>query len=252
LDFSTTRVCLVVPCYNEYTRLDSDTYINFLKANPAFDLCFVNDGSTDLTLDKLQLIKSIITERVDIVNPGYNSGKAEAVRIGINHVFNKKIYQFIGYWDADLSTPLDESIIMLDYAKKSGDYKLIIGSRIKRLGADIRRSPKRFYLSRLFATVASIMLGLPVYDTQCGAKLVHFSIVESVFNQSFQSKWLFDIEIIARLINIFGNASARKLIIEVPLHTWIEMGNSRISTFYLLKAPWEMYMIRRRYKLHRS
>lgn len=252
MKISDHRICIIVPCFNEFNRIDSASFLSFLDANPEFDLCFVNDGSTDNTIEKLKEIKSGNTHRCEIINPGFNAGKAEAVRLGINSIYLQNRHQYIGYWDADLSTPLQECKMMIDYASNYGDYKMIIGSRIKRLGADIRRSPKRFYLSRLFATVASIMLGLPVYDTQCGAKIIHRDIIEFTFDRQFKSKWLFDIEIIARLISHFGTATAKNLIMEVPLQIWIEKGNSRISFFYLLKAPFEMYSIRKLYGLGKS
>src|SRR5438132_292008 len=80
-------------------------------------------------------------------------------------------WPIIGYWDADLSTPLDQVDRLLAALRDDPQCRLAMGSRVKRLGADIMRRPSRHILGRIFATFASGILGFGVYDSQCGAKL---------------------------------------------------------------------------------
>ena len=64
----------------------------------------------------------------------------------------------IGYWDADLSTPLEFIYRMID--KINGNVTFVLGSRVKMLGYHIERLPLRHYAGRFFATMASIIIRL--------------------------------------------------------------------------------------------
>ena len=46
------RACIIIPCYNEANRLRTGEYLDFLHRWP-HTLLYVNDGSTDKTLEVL-------------------------------------------------------------------------------------------------------------------------------------------------------------------------------------------------------
>jgi hypothetical protein len=122
-----------------------------------------------------------------------------------------------------------------------------MGARWQRLGAEINRNTTRHYFGRFFATLASIILDLKVYDTQCGAKVIHHSLIDSITNEKFISKWLFDVEILARIIKQHGKNKTEASIIEYPLSKWTEIGGSKIKLLDLLKVPIELLHIYRKY-----
>lgn len=120
---------------------------------------------------------------------------------------------------------------------------MAFGSRVKRLGIRLERSGLRHYVGRVFATEASMLLGLPVYDTQCGAKLFKSSLAQEVFREPFQSRWFFDVEIFFRLLAVLGRARVEREIIEVPLDSWIEKGSTKVGWTDFLRAPFELLRI---------
>lgn len=239
--------CLVVPCYNEASRLGVAAFDRFLAANTAAHICFVNDGSTDDTRDVVAPLASGRPERVQVFDLSANVGKAEAVRRGMLRASTWKPFAFIGYWDADLATPLGEADRMLEAAVARSHCLMVLGLRLKRLGSGVERSAGRHYLGRVFATCASLVLRLPVYDTQCGAKLVQGAMVTRLFDEPFRSRWIFDVELLARLRNLVGVERMRTQVIELPLSEWHDVRGSKVNPTAWLRAPRELFAIWRRY-----
>jgi hypothetical protein len=110
--------------------------------------------------------------------------------------------------------------------------EVVIGSRVKMLGTSITRNLVRHYLGRLFATLVSAILHLDIYDSQCGAKLFRSSpLLPSVFRKRFHTRWIFDAEIIVRLIlerRRHQMEEFSKTAVEYPIHQWIEVGRSKV------------------------
>jgi len=237
-------VCLVVPCYNEAARLRIADFLAHIDGDPRSCLCFVNDGSTDDTASALDQLSKSRPGRIFVVTLTRNSGKAEAVRHGVNHVAAMNRFALVGYWDADLATPLSELAPMLDALARAPECQLVLGSRWRRLGSDIHRSAIRHALGRVFATAASLALDLPVYDSQCGAKVCRAASIGVLFGEPFTTRWLFDVELLARLRN---HGSVQQSAIELPLTKWRDVGGSRLRWMQMAAAPLGLLRIRLRY-----
>lgn len=236
------KTCIVVPCFNEGNRLGVPFFLEFLKSSP-HSVCFVNDGSKDNTLAIAQSIQKEYPGQVEIVNLSKNSGKAEAVRQGFSSVLENQKYEYIGYMDADLATPFSEVDFLLSHFNSR--IEVVIGSRVKRLGSEIKRYPLRHYLGRVFATMASVTLDLEVYDSQCGAKIFRKETAKNLFSKPFVSKWFFDLELLYRLKNIHQD-NFNNIILEVPLRTWQEKGDTRINLIDFFTAPMELIKIKKK------
>ena len=222
--------------------------LDFYSSNKNIYYCFVNDGSDDSTFDILESLRKGREKRIQILHLANNQGKAEAVRKGFIHALQWDDFDLIGYLDADFSAPL-ESIKSL--AKEFGinsAIQMASGARIARMGANIKRKMSRHYIGRVFATFASIILKIPVYDTQCGAKLLRSDLASKIMKEPFLSPWLFDVEIFARIISRYGHKKIDNILVEVPLKQWIVKDGSKIKYSYFLKAPFELYKIHLNYK----
>ncbi|MFQ6070884.1 MAG: glycosyltransferase family 2 protein, partial [Candidatus Aminicenantales bacterium] len=117
------------------------------------------------------------------------------------------------------------------------------GCRLKRMGATIERHWYRHYFGRVFATGASLVLGLPIYDTQCGAKLLRAELAGILFERPFISRWLFDIELLARMIQLLGRKKVMTSVVELPLERWEDKGESKVKLLYIPKVPFELLLI---------
>ena len=81
---------------------------------------FVNDGSTDETLRLLQSLQAADPNKFSVLSLPQNQGKAEAVRRGVLTAIESQP-DYVGFWDADLATPLRTIPKFIDLAESRPD-----------------------------------------------------------------------------------------------------------------------------------
>lgn len=225
---------IVIPCYNEQARLPVED-VRRLAAVPGPRLVLVNDGSSDGTLGILHGLERATDGAVQVLSLPANVGKAEAVRAGLLAAIAGGAV-IVGFADADFATPADELRRLLSVTE-TGTAKVVLGSRMKLLGATIERRLFRHLVGRAFATAASIALAAPVYDTQCGAKcFVVTPTLARALETPFRAGWAFDVELIARLLGDQLQPYALGDIIEVPLRSWRDVGRSKVRWWGAIHA----------------
>jgi glycosyltransferase involved in cell wall biosynthesis len=243
------HLIVVVPCYNEEQRLPVEELRRFAPAGVRLEILFVNDGSTDGTRRLLQSLVAEDSLRFSLLDLERNSGKAEAVRRGMLAAIERRPDLF-GFWDADLATPLSELRGFLDVFASRPEIDMVFAARVRLLGRSISRNPARHYFGRVGATLISSSLGLAVYDTQCGAKLFRWSeTIGELFTQPIHSRWIFDVEIIARLVRQRGRDAAARAIYELPIQVWHDVKGSKVRSTDFLRALKDLSKIRRAYRL---
>ncbi|HEX4957761.1 MAG TPA: glycosyltransferase [Lacibacter sp.] len=243
------KYAIIVPCYNEEKRFPFQRFLSFAKEHPDVLLCFVNDGSKDKTLAVLNGIQSQSPENICVYALRKNSGKAEAVRQGMLFMYQNFPVQLIGFLDADLATTPEEWLQMAQYKENYPQYGAIVGSRIQRLGAMIQRDDNRSLFSSIIKKFIKVILKTPFQDTQCGAKIFQRDLVPFLFNQSFMTPWLFDVEIFLRLQKKFGKTSLQKGVLEFPLMHWTEVGDSRLKLKHTIKIPLQLLQLHYQYNI---
>lgn len=244
-------ITVVVPCHDEADRLDADRFVAY-AADAGIRFLFVDDGSRDATRALLERTAGRDPARIRVLPLDRNGGKAEAVRQGVLRALEEHPDAPVAFWDADLATPLEVIPKFRRILAEQPGIAVVMGSRVRLLGRRIDRTPLRHYLGRIFATGASLVLGLPVYDTQCGAKAFRGDAeTRRLFAEPFCSRWGFDVELVARLVvarRDAGGVPAEEAIVEVPLERWNDVAGSKVRPRDLLRTGLDLLRIAVRYR----
>ena len=234
---------IIVPCYNEANRLPVSSFVSFLKREQEVSVLFVNDASTDNTSSVLNKLKDKLPNQIAILENPKNRGKAESIRNGVSDLLQNQKNEIVAYLDADLATSLEECY---SYRKQLIDGKeFVFASRILKIGSVVERKFSRFFFGRVIATIISNILGIKVYDTQCGCKVFTKKIAKIIFDKPFISKWLFDVELFSRLLKHFGEKEALDLMNEIPVKRWVDVGESKVRMSYFFQLWIDLFKIRK-------
>jgi len=233
---------IVVPCFDEAQRLDVGA-LRALAEEAAATVLLVDDGSTDGTGELIRRAVAAHPAQLASRHLDRNGGKGEAVRLGMRAAIEGGA-ALVGYYDADLATPPSEMARLVEVLRADRSLAGVLGSRVALLGHRIDRSGTRHYLGRVFATAGSRVLGLAVYDTQCGAKVFRRGpALHTALAAPFVSRWAFDVELIGRLVD----ADACELQ-EVPLKEWCDVSGSKLTARAAATAAVDLLRLRQRLK----
>lgn len=224
---------IIVPCFNECARFPA-TAADLARECPGALVVAVDDGSRE-PLRGEDAPGAILLAYPD------NRGKGHAVRHGWDWVVrHRPEVDLLAFADADGAVCAREMRRLLGLAAEARPG-LLAGSRVAMLGRSVRRRALRHYMGRVFATLLSLRLGLTVYDTQCGAKVVHRAAYLAVRERLVVDGFCFDAELIAQLLD------AGFPVREEPVD-WAEQGDSRV---HLLRDSWRMLCELNRIQDHR-
>lgn len=238
------NIIIAIPCYNEEFRLPVDAFLDFISKNE-FTFCFVNDGSKDKTVEILHHIQRQFPDKVIVADSKTNLGKSNALSFGFNQI-KERDFDYFAYLDADLATPIQELIRMSEFL--NNEVEFVFGSRVNRIGSNIKRKLYRHLIGRFFATINSLLLNIPVYDTQCGAKILSKSLAEKSFSDKFLTNWVFDVEIFFRVMKYKKSQDINTYAKEIPLEQWEDIGVSSIKPKHYVGIFTDLFKIYKNYR----
>lgn len=229
------KLSLVIPCYNEAARFGTNIehlFSYLTKQDYTSEIIFVDDGSTDTTVEKLREFEKQY-KHVRIIEHVHNEGKGEAVRTGMLAAAGSTIV----FLDADMSTPIETLEKVWLPLKKGAD--VVIGSR--RHPDSLIKTPQpwlRVTLGHGFTKVTNLLLGLHVSDVTCGFKIFEANAGKTLFRILKRGDWSFDAEI------LFLARKRKWKIIEVPV-VWTNVKGTKVDLFRdLLGSLWGLFSIR--------
>jgi dolichyl-phosphate beta-glucosyltransferase len=247
MSVASPSLLLVIPCYKESQRLPVFLRELCLEIQqlPEARVLIVDDGSG---LEEQLKLKALINEtraHYPFVQAplllAENIGKGGTVYTGWDAADAGT--DWLALVDADGSCSATEVRRLAELAFLSSDEtQAIFASRVKMLGRSVHRLLKRHLMGRVFATLVSELLAIPVYDSQCGLKLVRRSAYESVKNRLQVRGFAFDVELLTALLDA-GHA-----VREEPID-WREVPGGKV---HVLRDSWRMFRDVLRIRANRS
>lgn len=237
---SVPRLSVVVPAYNEATRIRQTLHAirDYARTRElSCELIVVDDGSEDQTTT---VVQSTDVSPVELVACRFdrNRGKGAAVREGMLTACGELLL----LCDADQAVPVTELERLLPWIEQG--YDIAIGSRDQ---PDSCLDPPQPLVRRLMAWAFRALrrrLLLPaIRDTQCGFKLFRGAVARELFAVARVDGWLFDCEVLAL-------ARARGYRVREVGVIWRDMPASRVRPLReAMRTLRELLSIRRRLKL---
>lgn len=184
---------VIIPLYNEEKRLRNgfETLFSYLKGKSyAWELVFVDDGSTDGTRNILREIAALHPGEVRIIE-NVHKGKGAAVKEGALSA-NGSIVLFT---DIDLAVPVAYMDSLVESLERGHD--VVIGSRrIDGSVIEIHQPFMREFLGKGYRWISNVILGTNFSDHMCGMKAFTKEAAHVLFNLQISDRWAFDSELL--------------------------------------------------------
>ena len=144
----------------------------------SYEIIFVNDGSTDNTLNVLLKAKSK-NSQIRILNLSRNFGKEAALTAGLEHAMGEAVIPI----DADLQHPPE---IIIEFIKKWEDgFDVVVGKRTVRTGEGVIKKLTAKYFYKFHNQISDVEIPYNVGDFRLMSRKVIEALKRLPENQRF-------------------------------------------------------------------
>lgn len=165
------KVSIVVPLFNEEESLrplHTEIIRGFSTLPCSFEIIFVDDGSTDKSLEVIKEL-AVKNKKIRYISFRKNYGKSAALNAGFKLASGDAVITM----DADLQDdPLEIPNLL---AKLDEGYDLVSGWKKQRFDPFIKRHSSKF-----FNYMTGLMSGIKIHDFNCGLKAYRADVVKNV------------------------------------------------------------------------
>jgi glycosyltransferase involved in cell wall biosynthesis len=173
----TKNISIIVPCYNEEESVPvfyREITKVMAKIDREFELLFVNDGSTDKTLE---ILRTIAAEDVHVryLSFSRNFGKESAMYAG----FCNAKGDYVAVMDADMQDPPSLLPHMIEILE-TGEYDSVATRRVSRQG----EPPIRSFFARQFYKLINKISDADVVDGARDFRLMKREMVDAIVAMS--------------------------------------------------------------------
>jgi glycosyltransferase involved in cell wall biosynthesis len=183
---------VVVPVYNEQEALPRSIPVlhKFLteRIPQPWIITIADNGSTDNTIAVAtalsQQYPGVRVVRIDQKGRGWSLQKT----------WLESQADIICYTDVDLSTDLEAFPRLVGALEQEG-YDVATGSRLMP-GAQVKRSFKREFVSRIYNLMVRLMFFSSFHDAQCGFKAIRREVAQDLVPLVENRNWFFDTELL--------------------------------------------------------
>lgn len=198
---SPSRTLLVIPHYRDVRRIEPFLKDLVSTLPPTFSILISDDGSPAEDVAELrQLIQRLAAPFIlEPLIADKNRGKGAAVYAGWRAGLKMDV-ECLAFADADGAVSASEILrAHRSWTERTTPPDVLIGSRMAIAGRTVERRWIRHVGGRVFAGLVSCITGLPIYDTQCGFKMLKREAFEAVEPDVEATGFAFDVELLMLL-----------------------------------------------------